>query len=56
MKTYKSKIIEDIEYYIHVARGIGQIVPIIYFAILLVFVVGAGILLIIYWFHEVRED
>ena len=49
MKTYKSKIIDDIEYYIQVARGIGQIVPIIYFAILLFFVVGAGMLLIIYY-------
>ena len=49
MNTYKSKIIDRIEYYIHAARGIGQIVPIIYFALLIVFVVCAGTLLIIYY-------
>ena len=49
MSYYKSKFIEDFEYYVHVARGVGQILALIYFSILLAFVVFAGTLLIIYY-------
>ena len=47
MNKYKSEFIDDFEYYVHLARGVGQILPIVYFAILLTFVVFACSLLII---------
>ena len=49
MSSYKKNFIEEVEYYVKVARGVGQILPLIYFAILLVVVVFSGILLIIYF-------
>ena len=49
MPSFKSGFIEDFEYYMHVARGVGQILAIIFLAILLTFVVFAGSLLIIYY-------
>ena len=49
LEEYKNKFINDFEYYVHVARGLGQILPIIYFAILLTTIVIALTLLIIYF-------
>ena len=49
LEEYKNKFITDFEYYVHVARGLGQILPIIYFAILLTTIVIALTLLIIYF-------
>lgn len=49
LKEYKNQFISDFEYWVHVARGLGQIVPLIYFAILLTVVVLASTLLIIYY-------
>ena len=49
MDYYKSNFAEEFEYYIHVIRGVGQIVPLIYFSLLLVVVVVAAFLLIVYY-------
>ena len=49
MSSFKSGFIKDFEYYMHVARGVGQILAIIFFAILLSLVTFAGSLLIIYY-------
>ena len=49
LEEYKNKFIEDFEYYVHVARGLGQILPLIYFSILLTTVVAALTLLIIFF-------
>jgi len=49
LEEYKNKFINDFEYYVHVARGLGQILPIIYFAILITTIVIALTLLIIYF-------
>lgn len=58
MSSYNSKFIEDMDYYTDVALGIGKILPLIYFALLLTVVVGAGMLLIIYYcncFTDTRQ-
>ena len=49
LEDYKNKFMSDFEYYVHTARGLGQILPIIYFAILLTTIVAALTLLIIYY-------
>ena len=49
MATFKEKFIGDFEYYVHVARGMGQIVPIIYFVFLLITALLALAALIIYY-------
>ena len=49
LEVYKNKFINDFEYYVNVARGLGQILPIIYFAILLTVIVAALTLIIIYF-------
>ena len=59
MESYKSKFIEEIELYIHVGRGIGKILPLIYFSILLIVAVGSIMLLIIYYcncFNSVNQN
>ena len=49
LKEYNKQFVSDFEYWVHVARGLGKIVPLIYFAILLTVVVLACSLLIIYY-------
>ena len=49
LNSYQTDFIEEVKYYMKVGRGIGQILPLIYFAMLLVVVVFSGILLIIYF-------
>ena len=56
MSSFKSGFIEDFEYYMHVARGVGQILAIIFFAILLSLVTFAGSLLIIYTFYFLNNQ
>ena len=59
MESYKSKFIEEIDFYIHVGRGIGKILPLIYFSILLIVAVGSIMLLIIYYcncFNSVNQN
>ena len=46
---YESKFIKDFNYYVNIAYHWGQTVPIIYFSLLLIFVVGSGALLITYY-------
>ena len=53
---YKSSFIEDFTYYIKVARAMGRIVPIIYFSLLLIIVVGSGALLITYYCKKVNQQ
>ena len=47
--TYKTKFIQDFAYFVKIGRGLGKIVPIIFFALLLTFVVASGALLITYY-------
>ena len=47
--TYKTKFIQDFDYFVKIGRGLGKIVPIIFFALLLTFVVASGALLITYY-------
>lgn len=49
MSLFKTQFMEDMDYYLSVARGVGKILTLIYFIILLIVVVGAGMLLIIYY-------
>ena len=49
MATFKENFISDFEYYVHVARGMGQIVPIIYLVFLLITALIALAALIIYY-------
>ena len=53
---YKKIFIKDFTYYVHVARAMGKIVPIIYFSLLLIFVVGSGALLITYYCKKVNQQ
>ena len=53
---YKISFIEDFTYYIKVARAMGRIVPIIYFSLLLIIVVGSGALLITYYCKKVNQQ
>ena len=52
MESYKSKFIEEIDFYIHVGRGIGKILPLIYFSILLIVAVGSIMLLTFRLFYD----
>ena len=59
MQSYNSKFIDEFDFYIHVGRGLGQILPLIYFSILLTVSVGAIALLIIYYcncFNSVNQN
>ena len=53
LDKYNSEFIKDFTYYVHVARAMGRVVPIIYFSLLLIFVVGAGALLITYFCKKI---
>ena len=55
-ESYKSKFIKDFNYYTKVARAMGRILPIIYFSLLLIFVVGSGALLITYYCKKVNQQ
>ena len=55
LKQYKEQFISDFEYWVHVARGLGKIVPLIYFAILLTVVVLGCTLLIIYYCNCIQS-
>ncbi len=56
LDKYNSEFIEDFTYYVNVARAMGRIVPIIYFSLLLIFVVGAGALLITYFCKRNNQE
>ena len=56
MEIYREKFIKDFEYYVHVARAMGQIVPLIYFSLLLIFVVASGALLITYFCKKINQQ
>ena len=59
MQSYNSKFIDEFEFYIHVGRGLCQILPLVYFSILLTVSVGAIALLIIYYcncFNSVNQS
>jgi uncharacterized protein with PIN domain len=56
LAKYKSEFIENFTYYVNVARAMGRVVPIIYFALLLIFVVGAGALLITYFCKRNNQE
>lgn len=55
-ETYKSKFIKNFSYYVKLARALGRIVPIIYFSLLLIFVIGSGALLITYYCKKVNQQ
>ena len=55
-ETYKSKFIKKFYYYVKLARAFGRIIPIIYFSLLLIFVVGSGALLITYYCKKVNQQ
>ncbi len=55
-ETYKTKFIKNFSYYVKLARALGRIVPIIYFSLLLIFVVGSGALLITYYCKKVNQQ
>ena len=55
-QKYKTKFIKDFFYYVKVARAMGRILPIIYFSLLLIFVVGSGALLITYFCKKVNQQ
>ena len=54
--SYKTKIIQDFSYLVKIARGLGKIVPIIFFALLLTFVVASGALLITYYCKKINQQ
>ena len=54
--SYRTKFIKDFKYYTKVARAMGRILPIIYFSLLLIFVVGSGALLITYYCKKVNQQ
>ena len=56
LKEYKSKFMPDLKYLINVGKGVFKILPIIYFSILLIFVVGSGALLITYFCKKVNQQ
>ena len=56
LDKYNSEFIKDFTYYVHVARAMGRVVPIIYFSLLLIFVVGAGALLITYFCKRNNQE
>ena len=56
LEDYKTIFINDFTYYINVAKAMGKIVPIIYFALLLTFVVASGALLITYFCIKVNQQ
>lgn len=49
LDDYKSIFMKNFNYYVDVAMALGKMLPIIYFAFLLTFVVGSGALLITYF-------
>ena len=54
--NYKSQFMDNFTYYVKLARALGKILPIIYFAILLTFVVGSGALLITYYCKKINQQ
>ena len=56
LKVYKSKFMPDLKYLINFGKAFFKIIPIIYFSILLIFVVGSGALLITYFCKKVNQQ
>ena len=54
--SYRTQFIKDFKHYTKIARAMGRIIPMIFFSLLLIFVVGSGALLITYYCKKVNQQ